>query len=68
MLLCPTSSKSKQRFARLGHEVPIGTIISEGNEPDTPVSYQEEGGVTAYGKKIITPFDEIKSEQLEERR
>ncbi len=57
-----------ERFARLGHEVPKGAVISEGNEPDTPIRYQEEGGVTAFGKKIITPFDEIKSVQLEERR
>ena len=57
-----------ERFARLGHEVPKGTIISKGNEPDTPILYQEKGGVTAFGKQIITPFDEIKSEQLEERR
>ncbi len=55
-------------FARLGHEVPKGTPISEGNEPDTPIRYQEDGGVTAFGKKIITPFDDIESEQLEERR
>ena len=56
-----------QRFARLGHEVPKGTDISKG-EPDTPIRYQEEGGVTAFGKQIITPFDEIKSVQLDERR
>ncbi len=57
-----------ERFSRLGHEVPKGTVISEGNEPDTPIRYQEDGGVTAFGKKLITPFDEIKSEQLDERR
>ncbi len=60
-----------QRFARLGHEVPKGTDISPEtgiSEPDTPIRYQEEGGVTAFGKKIITPFDEIESVQLEERR
>ena len=33
-----------ERFSRLGHEVPYGTDISEG-EPDTPLAYQEEGGV-----------------------
>ncbi len=57
-----------ERFARLGHEVPKGTKISEGNEPDTPIRYQEDGGVTAFGGKIITPFDEIESKQLKERR
>ena len=56
-----------KRFARLGHEVPYGADISEG-EPDTPIKYQEDGGVTAFGKKIITPFDEIESVQLKERR
>jgi NADH-quinone oxidoreductase subunit C len=33
-----------ERFARLGHEVAKGTDISE-SEPDTPVKFQEEGGV-----------------------
>jgi len=34
-----------ERFARLGHEVPKGSDISEG-EPDTPNNeFQEEGGV-----------------------
>jgi len=32
-----------ERFARLGHEVPMGTDISEG-EPDTPVKFQEDEG------------------------
>jgi len=31
-----------KRFARLGHEVPYGTDISE-FEPDTPIQYQEDG-------------------------
>ncbi len=57
-----------QRFSRLGHEVPKGTDISDGNEPDTPVRYQEEGGVKAFGKHIIPPFDDIESVQLKERR
>lgn len=57
-----------QRFARLGHEVPKGVEISEGNEPDTPIRYQEEGGVQLFGVKLVTPFDEIEKEQLRERK
>ncbi|MEA2049378.1 MAG: NADH-quinone oxidoreductase subunit C [Campylobacterota bacterium] len=57
-----------ERFARLGHEVPKGVEISEGNEPDTPIRYQEEGGVQLFGKKLVTPFDEIEKVQLKERR
>ena len=57
-----------QRFARLGHEVPKGTDIRDGKEPDTPIRYQEEGGVKAFGKHIIPPFDDIESIQLKERR
>jgi NADH-quinone oxidoreductase subunit C len=57
-----------QRFSRLGHEVPKGAIISEGNEPDTPISYQEKGGIKIANKAIITPFDEIETINLEERR
>ena len=56
------------RFARLGHEVPKGTDIRDGKEPDTPIRYQEEGGVKAFGKHIIPPFDEIETKHLEERR
>jgi len=56
-----------QRFARLGHEVVKGTDISE-NEPDTPIRYQEEGGVQLFGKKLVTPFDEIETVHLKERR
>lgn len=33
-----------QRFARLGHEVPKGTVVT-GNEPKVTQNYQEEGGV-----------------------
>ena len=33
------------RFARLGHEVPFGMDISQ-FEPETPISYEEEGGNT----------------------
>jgi NADH-quinone oxidoreductase subunit C len=57
-----------ERFARLGHEVPFGTPISEGNEPDTPIRYQEDGGVQLFGVKLVTPFDEIEEKQLEERK
>ena len=57
-----------QRFARLGHEVHKGVEISEGNEPDTPIRYQEEGGVQLFGKKLVTPFDEIETVHLKERR
>ncbi len=57
-----------ERFARLGHEVHKGVEISEGNEPDTPVRYQEEGGVQLFGKKLVTPFDEIETTYLKERR
>ena len=57
------------RFARLGHEVPKGVDITNGNEPeDTPIRYQEEGGVQLFGKKLVTPFDEIETKQLKERR
>ena len=56
------------RFARLGHEVPKGVQISEGNEPDTPIRYQEEGGVQLFGVKLVTPFDEIEKKQLKERK
>jgi len=56
------------RFARLGHEVPFGTPISKDNEPDTPIRYQEDGGVGLFGKKLVTPFDEIDTKNLEQRR
>jgi len=51
-----------QRFARLGHEVPKGTDITN-EEPDTPISYQEEDGV-----KIIRKLDPNKSVTLKKRR
>lgn len=57
-----------ERFSRLGHEVPKGTPISEGNEPDTPIHYQEEGGVQLFGVKLVTPFDEKEKVQLKERK
>jgi len=56
------------RFARLGHEVNKGVPISEGNEPDTPIRYQEEGGVKLFGVRLVTPFDEIETEHLKERK
>ncbi len=56
------------RFSRLGHEVPFGQEISEGNEPDTPLGYQEEGGVKLFGKRLVKELDENKSVTLKERR
>lgn len=56
------------RFARLGHEVSKGTPINEGDEPNTPIRYQEEGGVKLFGKKLVTPFDEIETVHLKKRR
>ncbi|PIF04342.1 MAG: NADH-quinone oxidoreductase subunit C [Arcobacter sp.] len=56
------------RFARLGHEVSKGTPISKGDEPDTPIRYQEEGGVKLFGKKFVTPFDEKETVHLKERK
>lgn len=57
-----------ERFARLGHEVSKGVPISEGNEPDTPIRYQEEGGVKLFGAKLVTPFDDIETVHLKERK
>jgi NADH-quinone oxidoreductase subunit C len=57
------------RFARLGHEVPFGTQIDKENEPDTPVRYQEDGGVKLFGIiPLVTPFDEIETKNLKERK
>jgi NADH-quinone oxidoreductase subunit C len=50
-----------ERFARLGHEVPRGADISQG-EPDTPLVYQEEGGVF-----LIQKFDAEKSVVISDR-
>ncbi len=50
-----------ERFARLGHEVPRGADISQG-EPDTPVLYQEEGGVF-----MIDNFDAQKTVTITDR-
>ena len=57
-----------ERFARLGHEVHKGVEISQGNEPDTPIRYQEEGGVKLFGVKLVTPFDEIETKHLKQRK
>jgi len=57
-----------ERFARLGHEVSKGVDITNGNEPDTPIRYQEEGGVKLFGKKLVTPFDEIETVHLKQRK
>ena len=55
------------RFARLGHEVLKGVDITQ-NEPDTPIRYQEDGGVRLFGKQLVTPFDEIETTILKERK
>ena len=55
------------RFARLGHEVPYGADISQG-EPDTPLGYQEENGVRLFGARIVSKFEESESVTLEKRR
>ena len=52
-----------ERFSRLGHEVPYGTDITDGKEPDTPISYQEEGGVPILRK--LKPEDSV---TLKEKR
>lgn len=48
-----------KRFSRIGHEVPYGAEISEG-EPETPVRYQEEGGVFLVEKFIPANATELK--------
>ena len=45
------------RFARLGHEVAFDTEISEGNEPDTKISYQEEN--TSKLMKTLKPEESV---------
>ena len=50
-----------ERFARIGHEVPFGTDISKG-EPNTPIRYQEEGGVF-----LIKRLDPAKSKIITDR-
>ncbi|VAY88263.1 NADH-ubiquinone oxidoreductase chain C [hydrothermal vent metagenome] len=56
-----------ERFSRLGHEVPFGADISDG-EPDTPIQYQEKDGIKIAGRPLVTPFEDIKSVDLEKRR
>ena len=51
-----------QRFSRLGHEVPFGTDISQG-EPDTPLVYQEKEGVF-----MVEKFDAEKSVVISDRQ
>jgi NADH-quinone oxidoreductase subunit C len=57
-----------QRFARLGHEVPYGTDISEGEPEHTPLAYQEEGGVGLFGARLVSKFDENESVVLGKRK
>ena len=53
-----------ERFSRLGHEVPFGTDITDGKEPEhTPLAYQEEGGV-----RFIKKLNEEDSVTIKERR
>ncbi len=57
-----------ERFSRLGHEVPYGTDITDGKEPEhTPLAYQEEGGVRLFGARLVTEFDENKNKTLGKR-
>jgi NADH-quinone oxidoreductase subunit C len=50
-----------ERFSRLGHEVPRGVDITNG-EPDTPLVYQEENGAF-----LITKFDPATSVTITDR-
>ncbi len=50
------------RFSRLGHEVPKGVDITNG-EPDTPIRYQEDGG-----SLLVTKFDKKPSKILDKRK
>ncbi|KFN38622.1 MAG: NADH dehydrogenase [Sulfuricurvum sp. MLSB] len=50
-----------ERFSRLGHEVPRGTDITQG-EPDTLIQYQEEGGAF-----MIEKFDAQKTVTISDR-
>jgi len=55
-----------ERFARLGHEVPKGTDISE-SEPDTPNDeFQEEGGVFMV-KSLNKPRKTLSAEDRRDR-
>jgi NADH-quinone oxidoreductase subunit C len=50
-----------ERFSRLGHEVPRGTDIGNG-EPETPLVYQESEGVF-----LIEKFDAEQSVVISDR-
>jgi NADH-quinone oxidoreductase subunit C len=50
-----------KRFARLGHEVPFGAEFKE-DQPETPVKYQEDGGVF-----MIEKFDADKTVTITDR-
>ena len=50
-----------ERFSRLGHEVPRGTDITQG-EPETTVQYQEDGGIF-----LIERFEAEKSVVISDR-
>ena len=52
-----------QRFSRLGHEVPYGTDITNGKEPETPISYQEENGVPIIRKLKLEDSVTIKEKR-----
>jgi len=57
------------RFSRLGHEVDYGVDITDGKEPEhTPLSYQEEGGVGLFGKRLVKELTPEKSVTLDKRR
>jgi NADH-quinone oxidoreductase subunit C len=57
------------RFARLGHEVPFGAPVSAETEAKNEIRYQEDGGVhLGAGPKLVQPFDEIETKNLEERK
>jgi NADH-quinone oxidoreductase subunit C len=54
-----------ERFARLGHEVPMGADISE-KEPDTPVEFQEKEGVFLI-KDLNKPKKTLSDEERRDR-
>lgn len=57
------------RFSRLGHEVPFGLDIDSENEMKNEIQYQEDGGVhLGVGPKLVQPFDEIDTKNLQERK
>lgn len=57
------------RFARLGHEVPFGAELNSENETKTEIKYQEDGGVKIVGGvRLVSPFDDIETKNLKERK